>query len=124
MVADAGGRRKAVPMAREPKQSDRDVSAGYLSDECQSAARWMEQSEVAELFDEAARRRFGQCISSACLKPRKRAGGRARDSFAYWKRDFDFSRPPTIVSWCGSRSAHAISQALGRRQPAFRSVPL
>ena len=32
----------------------------------------MEQSEVAELFDEAARRRFGQRISNAVLKAEKR----------------------------------------------------
>jgi hypothetical protein len=62
-------------MARDPKQSDRDVSADAPSDtdSGQSLAHlMMAQSEVAELFDELARRRFGQMISAAVLKPTKR----------------------------------------------------
>lgn len=74
LLADEDGHRKAVPMARDPKQSDRDVSADTRSDtdNGQSLAHLMAQSEVAELFDELARRRFGQMISAAVLKPVKR----------------------------------------------------
>ena len=60
-------------MARDAKRSDRDVSADYRIGEYPTAAHWMEQTEVAELFDDAARTRFGQWISSARLKQRKRA---------------------------------------------------
>ena len=61
-------------MARAQQQSDRNFSADTQSntDDAQSLARLMEQSEIAELFDEAARRRFGQWISNAVLKAAKR----------------------------------------------------
>jgi hypothetical protein len=60
-------------MARDPKQSDRDVSADALSkDDGQSLVPLLEQSEILELFDAVARRRFGQIISAARLKPAKR----------------------------------------------------
>ena len=61
-------------MARDPKQSDRDVSADDPSntDNGQSPARLLEQSEILELYDEAARRRFGEWISAARLKSAKR----------------------------------------------------
>jgi hypothetical protein len=60
-------------MARDPKQSDHDVSADALSkDDGQSLVPLLEQSEILELFDAVARRRFGQIISAARLKPAKR----------------------------------------------------
>ena len=61
-------------MARAQQQSDRNFSADTQSntDDAESLAGLMEQSEVAELFDEAARRRFGQWISNAALKSAKR----------------------------------------------------
>jgi len=61
-------------MARAQQQSDRNFSADTQSntDDAQSLARLMEQSEIAELFDKAARRRFGQWISDAALKSAKR----------------------------------------------------
>jgi hypothetical protein len=61
-------------MARAQQQSDRNFSADTQSntDEAESLACLMEQSEIAELFDEAARSRFGQWISNAALKSAKR----------------------------------------------------
>ena len=65
---------RRCPMARAQQQSDRNFSADTQSntDEAESLACLMEQSEIAELFDEAARRRFGQWISNAALKSAKR----------------------------------------------------
>jgi hypothetical protein len=60
-------------MARVQEQSDRNFSADtpiHMEDGC--LARLLEQGEIAELFDAAARRRFGQIISTAALKPAKR----------------------------------------------------
>jgi hypothetical protein len=66
------------------RQSDCDFSADPGRNVRESAARLMEQSEIAELFDNAARRRFGQWISASRLaltKPRRgpRAAGAAAD---------------------------------------------
>jgi hypothetical protein len=56
-------------MARAQTQSDRDFSAnGRNPDEHDTAAHLMQDSEVAELFDDAARRRFGEWISKARLR--------------------------------------------------------
>ena len=58
-------------MTRANQQSDRNFSADTPSntgDGGESIVRLLEQSEIAELFDEAARRRFGQFISAAVLK--------------------------------------------------------
>lgn len=67
-------------MARDPKQSDRDVSADAPNSAGdQSLAPVLEQSEILDLFDAVARRRFGQIISAARLKPVKR---RRRDRSA------------------------------------------
>ena len=61
-------------MARAQQQSDRNFSADTQrnTDNAESLARLMEQSEIVELFDEAVRRRFGQWISDAVLKSAKR----------------------------------------------------
>jgi hypothetical protein len=60
-------------MARDPKQSDCDVAAdGPSINDNGRLARLMGQSEILELFDAVARRRFGQIISAARLKPAKR----------------------------------------------------
>jgi hypothetical protein len=58
-------------------KSDRDVSAGPPTDarpddDAEAPARWLEQSEALETFDETTKRRFGKVISTAVLKPRKR----------------------------------------------------
>jgi hypothetical protein len=62
-------------MTCNPRQSERDVTGDTASDmdDRQSVARLMQQSDVPELFDEAAKRRFGQWISGARTKPRKRS---------------------------------------------------
>jgi hypothetical protein len=61
-------------MSSAADKSDRNYSADTPStiDARESLARLLEQSEIAELFDTAARRRFGQMISAAVLKPAKR----------------------------------------------------
>ena len=62
-------------MARTQTQSDRDFSVHRLDpDEQETAAHLMKDGEVAELFDDAARRRFGEWISKARLRADK--GGR------------------------------------------------
>jgi len=59
-------------MARAQTQSDRDFSAhGPNPDEHETAAHLMQDSEIAELFDDAARRRFGEWISKARLRTDK-----------------------------------------------------
>jgi len=64
----------AAPMSSTADKSVRNFSADTPAhtDDCESLARLLEQSEIAELFDAAARRRFGQMISAAVLKPVKR----------------------------------------------------
>ena len=54
--------------------SDRDLSANpsVHADEAESVSCLLHQSDIAEVFDEIARRRFGQMISAAALKPLKR----------------------------------------------------
>jgi hypothetical protein len=61
-------------MTRTSDRSDRSFSADQPTgaDDAESLARLMEQSEIAELFDVVARRRFGQMISAAVLEPVKR----------------------------------------------------
>ena len=55
-------------MNRNVKQSDRDISADAPSRNGREwAAHLVEQSDIAELFDELARQRFGQWISEARL---------------------------------------------------------
>ena len=59
-------------MEHNPKQSDRDVSADEPKGNRECAALLMAQSDVAELFDDIARERFGRWISEARLTPPKR----------------------------------------------------
>jgi hypothetical protein len=61
-------------MACAPNKSDRNVSATPTSEaaDAESLARLLDQNEILEAFDEAIRRRFGQMISAAVLKPAKR----------------------------------------------------
>ena len=68
-------------MSNAADKSDRNFSAETPSntDDRESLARLLEQSEIAELFDAVARRRFGQMISAAVRKPAKR---HRRDSAA------------------------------------------
>jgi hypothetical protein len=59
-------------MARAPDKPDRRPSAGAGSEDGESVARMIEQSEKLEAFDDPARFRIGRLISGAAVKPRKR----------------------------------------------------
>jgi hypothetical protein len=60
------------------QQSDRNLEpepTGRAND-AESLAHLLDQGEIAELFDHAARVRFGVFISAAVLKPTKRRRAR------------------------------------------------
>ena len=48
------------------------------ADDAESLSRLLVQGDIAEAFDEIARRRFGQMISAAALKPAKRRSAHQR----------------------------------------------
>lgn len=59
-------------MARAPDKPDGDPPAVPSSEDGESAARMIEQSEKLEAFDDPARFRIGKVISRAALEPGKR----------------------------------------------------
>jgi hypothetical protein len=65
-------------MTRVAGKSDRDFSADPPGADAESPAWLIAHSEIAELFDATARRRFGQLISAAVLKSAKQRRCRRR----------------------------------------------